>query len=44
MEIEIECPTCDDGKTHKAEVLKVFNGKFRRRNAEFDAGCDDSCL
>lgn len=35
--IEIDCPICDDGKLHKAEVLEVKNGKFRRRTAEFDA-------
>jgi uncharacterized Zn finger protein len=37
MEIEIDCPICDDGKKHIAEVLKVKKGKFRRRNAEFEA-------
>jgi len=35
--IEIDCPICDDGKLHKAEVLEVKEGKFRRRAAEFDA-------
>ncbi len=37
MEIEIDCPICNDGKKHIAEVLKVSEGKFRRRSAEFDA-------
>uniref|UniRef100_A0A7C4WCA5 Uncharacterized protein n=1 Tax=Geoglobus ahangari TaxID=113653 RepID=A0A7C4WCA5_9EURY len=37
MEIEIDCPICNDRKKHVAEVLKVFEGKFRRRSAEFDA-------
>ncbi len=35
--IDIDCPICDDGKLHKAEVLKRVNGKYRRRTAEFDA-------
>jgi len=34
--IEIECPICDDGKKHKAEILKVKKEKYRRRLAEFD--------
>ncbi len=37
MQIEIDCPICNDGKKHSAEVLKVMKGKFRRRRAEFDA-------
>lgn len=35
--IEIDCPICDDAKLHKAEVLQVRKGKFRRRTSEFDA-------
>ncbi|ADB58477.1 hypothetical protein [Archaeoglobus profundus] len=29
-EIEFECPVCDDGKKHKAEVLKRERGKLER--------------
>ncbi|WP_456328218.1 hypothetical protein [Archaeoglobus sp.] len=27
-EIEFECPVCDDGKKHKAEVLRRERGKL----------------
>ncbi|MET1125063.1 MAG: hypothetical protein ABWW66_07405 [Archaeoglobaceae archaeon] len=37
MLTEIDCPICDDGTKHRVEVLKCVDGKFRRRNAEFDA-------
>lgn len=37
MEIEIECPICNDGKRHKAEILREFEGKYRRRYSEFEA-------
>ncbi len=36
MFIEIECPVCGDGKKHKAEIIKIRKGKFRRGLAEFD--------
>jgi|GEM_PF-480103 uncharacterized Zn finger protein len=29
-EIEFECPVCDDGKKHKAEVLRRERGKLER--------------
>ena len=29
-EVEIECPVCDDGKKHKAEVLRRERGKLER--------------
>ncbi len=35
--IRIDCPICDDGELHDAEVLEIRGGKFRRRRAEFDA-------
>ncbi len=34
--IEIDCPICDDGKKHKAEVLKIKRSKYTRRMTEFD--------
>ncbi|RLI87144.1 MAG: hypothetical protein DRO98_04460 [Archaeoglobales archaeon] len=37
MDIEIDCPICNDGKKHKAEVLEERKGKFKRKRAEFDA-------
>ncbi len=36
-EIEIDCPICDDGKKHVAEVIEVKKGIFKRRSAEFEA-------
>ncbi|WP_202319055.1 hypothetical protein [Archaeoglobus neptunius] len=35
--IEIDCPICDDGKTHRARILETKKGKFKRRTSEFDA-------
>ncbi len=35
--LEIDCPICDDGKLHKVEIVEERRGKFKRRNAEFDA-------
>ncbi len=29
-EVEFECPVCDDGKKHKAEVLRRERGKLQR--------------
>ncbi len=29
-EIEIDCPVCNDGKKHKAEVLRREKGKIER--------------
>ncbi len=35
--IRIDCPICDDGKQHEAEVIEIKKGVFRRRTAEFEA-------
>ncbi|RLI85609.1 MAG: hypothetical protein DRP01_05850 [Archaeoglobales archaeon] len=36
-EVEIDCPICNDGKKHVADVLKVTRGKVRRGRYEYDA-------
>ncbi len=35
--IEIECPICDDGRLHRAEVIEKKKGTFKRRCSEFEA-------
>jgi len=33
-EIEIDCPVCNDGKKHKAEVLRRERGKLREMSLD----------
>ncbi len=35
--MEIDCPICDDGKLHRAEIIEKKTGTFKRRCAEFEA-------